>query len=141
MSISVKIITPVGVVLDKIADSLIVDTAMGEIQILPDHRPLITKIEVGSVRLLTGAKDEDIAVSTGLLQFENNNAVILIGEAINVASDARISKSISDAERSAQDVLDEIHRQGVLDQEELDRLAAKIRANINKNLEHKQKLG
>jgi F-type H+-transporting ATPase subunit epsilon len=141
MPISVKIITPTGVVLERDVDSLIIDTTMGEVQILPEHRPLIAKVEVGSARLISGSSEYDIAVSTGLLQFENNNAVVLVGEAINVASDDRISKEIADAESSAQSILDEIHRQGVLEQEELDSLAAKIRAKINKNLEHKQKFG
>ena len=141
MPISVKIITPTGVVLERDVDSLIIDTTLGEIQILPDHRPLIAKVEVGSARLAFGDSEEDIAVSTGIVQFENNSAVILVGEAINVASDDRISKEIADAESSAQEILDEIHRQGILDQEELDRLSANIRAKITKNLEHKQKFG
>ena len=135
MSIVVEIITPSGLVLSKCVDSLSVNTSSGEVHILPAHLSLITVLEVGCVKLFTTDGVEDVATSSGLLHFERDHAVILVGEAIDVMHDERIQSTIIDAERSAQDILSSIHRQGVLEQEELDRLSAHVRAQINKNLE------
>ena len=137
MSILVEIVTPVGVVCSKDVDSLILDTSEGEIQILPDHRPLISLLEVGFVRMVNGTSEEKIAISKGLLNYENNFATILVGEAIDITSSLELEQNVLAAEKSGREIFEKIHQQGILEQEELNRLEAKIRAKINKNLDKK----
>jgi F-type H+-transporting ATPase subunit epsilon len=134
MSLFVEIITPNQVLCSKEAASLIVDSSTGELEILPEHRPLIAILETGSTRLkFSNGSMETIATSSGILDFENNRAVLVVEEAVNIR-ELRTVSSIEEAKLLAKNALKMALARGNLEQNELDQLEAKIRAELNKKL-------
>lgn len=49
MTLKIEIITPEGTVYTADADSVVLPTTTGEIEVLPGHLPLITSLEAGKV--------------------------------------------------------------------------------------------
>ncbi|MDR3317307.1 MAG: ATP synthase F1 subunit epsilon [Puniceicoccales bacterium] len=134
MSIAVKIITPNQVVCSEEVAVLRVDTVMGEIEILPMHRPLIALLKVGSVRLkLWDDSIKTIATASGILKLEHDQAVLVVEEAVNV-HEIRVASSVEEAKVLAKNALKTAVTRGNLEQNELNQLEAKIRAELNKKL-------
>ncbi|MDR0590824.1 MAG: ATP synthase F1 subunit epsilon [Puniceicoccales bacterium] len=134
MSLFVEIITPGQVICSKEVASLVVDSAVGELEILPEHRPLVAILETGSTRLkFFDGTTETIATSSGILNLENNRAILMVEEAVNI-HELRIISSVGEAKLLAKNALKMAAARGNLEQSELDRLEAKIRAELNKKL-------
>jgi F-type H+-transporting ATPase subunit epsilon len=134
MSLFVEIITPGQVICSKEVASVVVDSAMGELEILPEHRPLVAILETGSTRLkFFDGSTETIATSSGILNLENNRAVLMVEEAVNI-HELRVISSIEEAKLLAKNALKTAVARGNLEQSELDRLEAKVRAELNKKL-------
>ena len=65
MSLTLEIVTPVGVVYRKgELDAVTLPASDGEIQILPGHIPLITILDAGAVLAISGGSEESIAVKS-----------------------------------------------------------------------------
>jgi F-type H+-transporting ATPase subunit epsilon len=134
MSLFVEIITPNQVVCAKEVTSLVVDSSMGELEILPEHRPIVAILETGSTRLkLQNGNIETIATSSGILNLENNRATLVVEEAVNI-HELRTVSSIEEAKLLAKNALKVSVARGNLEQKELDQLEAKVRAELNKKL-------
>ncbi|MDR1435215.1 MAG: ATP synthase F1 subunit epsilon [Puniceicoccales bacterium] len=134
MAITVEIITPNQVICSEEVSSLTVDTTMGEIEILPMHRPLITLLEVGSARLkLPNGLIKTIATSSGILKLENDRAVLTVEEAVNVHG-LCVASSVEEARILAKNALETTVMRGNLEQNELERLEAKVRSELTKRL-------
>jgi F-type H+-transporting ATPase subunit epsilon len=135
MAISVEIITPNQVICSEEVSSLTVETAMGEIEILPMHRPLITLLEVGSAHLkLLNGLIKTIATSRGILKLENDRATLVVEEAVNIHG-LRAATTAEHAQTLAKEALKVTISQNNLEQNELEQLEAKIRAELNKKLQ------
>lgn len=133
MSLQVEVVTPARTITAKEVASLAVDTTMGEIEILPGHRPLMTLLETGSARLrFADGHTEIIATSSGILHLENDAAVMVVQEAVDVHH--LEIQELEDAKILAQKALQEVVTQGNLDQNALDQLSAKVRSELLKKL-------
>jgi F0F1-type ATP synthase epsilon subunit len=108
---------------------------MGEIEILPEHRPIVALLEVGSTHLkLPNGQTETIATSSGILKLENDRAILVVEEAIDIHG--LLSTATAEyAKILAKEALKATINQGNLEQNELDQLEAKIRAELNKKLQ------
>jgi ATP synthase F1 epsilon subunit len=134
MSLFVEIITPDRVICAKEVASLAVNSGMGELEILAEHRPLVAILETGSTRLkFFDGSTETIATSSGILNLENNRAVLVVEEAVSI-HELRVISSVEEAKLLAKNALKMAVARGNLEQAELARLEAKIRAELNKKL-------
>ena len=133
MALSVEIVTPAQVFSFEQVVSLTVDTSMGEIEILPNHRPLIATLEIGSARMrFADGRSESIAISSGILHLEADYVSLVVEQAIDVKK-VEISE-IDDAKTLAQQALKQAVDQGNLEQSELELLSAKVRSELLKKL-------
>lgn len=100
---SVDVLTPYKVLAKNVqADSLLVPTSSGEINILRDHTHLITKLDIGALTIFGGPDDPDraFAITNGVCKVMKHKVVILtqVGtEASNIDID-RAKASLKNAE-------------------------------------------
>lgn len=76
--IDVKIITPTDVVFSGVVDSINITTSAGEITILPNHAPLISKIDGGKAKLRTEEGEQAYTIGEGVLEIRQNSEVIIL---------------------------------------------------------------
>jgi F-type H+-transporting ATPase subunit epsilon len=87
---TVDILTPAKVVAkDLPAESLLIPTVKGQINVLEGHTHIVSKLETGMVSLFGGADDADrfFSVTTGVCKVLDNKIIILANtseEAINI---------------------------------------------------------
>jgi F-type H+-transporting ATPase subunit epsilon len=135
MALFVEIMTPNRVICSKEVASLVVDSALGEMEILPEHRPIIALLEVGSTRLkLPDGQVEIIATSSGILKLENDRVILVVEEAVDIHG-LRAATTAEHAKTLAKEVLMATINRGNLEQSELDQLEARVRAELNKKLQ------
>ena len=77
MSLNVRVITPDKVVWDATVEELILPSSTGQIGILTDHAPLLTALDIGVMRLKSGAGWSSIVVMEGFAEVEDNKVTIL----------------------------------------------------------------
>jgi F-type H+-transporting ATPase subunit epsilon len=135
MTLFVEIITPHRVIYSGKVASLVVNSALGEMEILPEHRPIVSLLEVGSARLkLPNGQTETIATSSGILKLENDRAILVVEEAVDIHG-LPSAATAENAKTLAKEALKTTINQGNLEQNELEQLEAKIRAELNKKLQ------
>jgi F-type H+-transporting ATPase subunit epsilon len=76
-----RIITPEEMVYDGEANLVIARIADGEIGVLVDHAPLVSKVEIGDVRIREGEDWRVYATSDGFFKVSENLVQILVEEA------------------------------------------------------------
>lgn len=103
-----KIITPERIVLEGEAVSLSVMTENGEITILPGHIPLASLLKAGEMRVKTlGGKEELLAVSTGLIEVQPHNQIVILAQTAERSEELELAK-IEEAKRQAEEALKNI---------------------------------
>ena len=111
------------------ADMIIAPGEAGELGILPEHAPLLTRIKPGTVRIQQGGEDtEVIYVSGGMMEVQPDRVTVLADTSIR-AHDLDEAKAL-EAERQAKEAL--TNRTGALEvakaQAELAEAAAQLAA-------------
>jgi F-type H+-transporting ATPase subunit epsilon len=111
------------------ADMVIAPGEAGELGIMPEHMPLLTRIKPGTVRIQQGGQDtEVIYVSGGMMEVQPDGVTILADTSIR-AHDLDEAKAL-EAERQAKEAL--ANRTGALEvaraQAELAEAAAQLAA-------------
>ena len=111
------------------ADMIIAPGEAGELGILPEHAPLLTRIKPGTVRIQHGGQDtEVIYVSGGMMEVQPDRVTVLADTSIR-AHDLDEAKAL-EAERQAKEAL--TNRTGALEvakaQAELAEAAAQLQA-------------
>lgn len=103
MKLQLEVITPTKVVLSEEVDEITINTATGEISILPNHIGLLTKLVPGEMVIRTGSKTQSFAVTGGFLEISNNKISILADYAVR-AADIEIAK-VKEAKEQAEKVM------------------------------------
>ena len=111
------------------AEMVIAPGEAGELGILPEHVPLLTRIKPGTVRIQTGGQDtEVIYVSGGMMEVQPDRVTVLADTSVR-AHDLDEAKAM-EAERKAKEAL--ANRTGALEvakaQAELAEAAAQLSA-------------
>ncbi len=107
-NLTYKIITPERIVLEGEATSLSVMTENGEITILPGHIPLASLLQAGEMRVKTAnGKEELLAVSTGLIEVQEHNQVVILANSAERSEELELVK-IEEAKQKAEDALKNI---------------------------------
>lgn len=81
----VVVVTAQKQLLDQECQSVVLPTAMGQIEVLTDHAALLTKLALGTIRLQQASQNPvTLSITAGLAQVKNNHIHILaeINEAI-----------------------------------------------------------
>lgn len=75
---TVDIFTPSKVIAREVpADTLLVPTVRGQINILPEHTHLVTQLDTGSLECLTPSGGNEFFVTTGIVKVLKNKVTIL----------------------------------------------------------------
>jgi F-type H+-transporting ATPase subunit epsilon len=110
------------------AERVVAPGEAGELGILPEHVPLLTRIRPGTVRIVNGNDEEVIYVSGGMMEVQPDGVTVLADTSIR-AHDLDEAKAM-EAERLARDAL--ANRTGKLEvaqaQAELAQAAAQLAA-------------
>jgi len=94
------------------ADMVIAPGEAGELGILPEHMPLLTRIKPGTVRIRrAGAEEEVIYVSGGMMEVQPDMVTVLADTSVR-AHDLDEAKAL-EAKRRAEEALSD--RSGALD--------------------------
>ena len=97
---TVDIYTPDKIVAENVpADTLLVPTVKGEVNILPDHTHLITKIDTGIMKVNRGSSGQNFLLTTGILKILGNKVTILaqVAEPDNKIDGHRAKEALSKA--------------------------------------------
>ena len=128
----VNILTPTKKLGDAIpADSLLIPTVNGQINVLPEHSHLISVLDTGILTLINGNSSEKFAVTTGTIKVFNDEIIILaqVAEKAGEIDITRAEKALKNAEISLPSCKDEAEI--VKYQRKL--MRAKLRIELAKN--------
>jgi F-type H+-transporting ATPase subunit epsilon len=93
------------------AEMVIAPGEAGELGILPEHIPLLTRIKPGTVRIRNGNEEEVIYVSGGMMEVQPDRVTVLADTSVR-AHDLDEAKAM-EAERLAKEAL--VNRTGKLE--------------------------
>lgn len=82
-SIKVQILTPDGSKFDGDASGVIVPGVNGSFEVRHNHAPIVSTLEIGSLKLKTADSSTLFAVSGGTIEVSNNVASIIVESAEN----------------------------------------------------------
>lgn len=98
-----EIVTPEKIIYSGEVDEIIINTADGEIAILPHHVNLMTKVLPGEMTLKTGSKTQHMAITGGFLEVSNNKITLLADYAVQ-AEEIQVNKAL-EAQKRAEEIL------------------------------------
>ncbi|CAN5206380.1 hypothetical protein BH24ACT19_BH24ACT19_15920 [soil metagenome] len=104
-----RVITPERVIYDGEVDMVIARIADGDIGVLVDHQPLVSTVEIGTVRINQDDERYVYATSDGFFKVSENLVQILVEEAVSpdeIDVDAAESR-VEQAENELSEVSDE----------------------------------
>lgn len=81
-------------------DAVVAPSVLGQVTILPEHRPLLAELEAGPIILKSGGSSEAFAVSGGFIEVAADQVTILADTAEKKAEidTSRAQAAIKDAE-------------------------------------------
>ena len=87
--LTLKVITPLKIILETECDAVFSTAVDGEFGVLPGHIPMTTTLGVGYTKYLIGKEEKYLTTLGGIFQVDNDNVTILaeiaeIGEEIDV---------------------------------------------------------
>ena len=74
---NLQVVTPEGVRFEGDAISVRVNTTMGEIEILPDHEPLISALDIGVAAVRTPTGQHTFAMNLGYVEVLDNHVELV----------------------------------------------------------------
>jgi len=87
MTMHVDIVSAEAEIFSGRATMLFAPAVMGEVGVMPQHAPLLTKIKPGEVRVLIDGKEEELFyVSGGMLEIQPSGVTILADTALRADS-------------------------------------------------------
>ena len=110
------------------ADMVIAPGEAGELGVLPEHMPMLTRVKPGTIRIQKGGDEEIIYVSGGMMEVQPDRVTVLADTSVR-AHDLDEAKAM-EAERLAKEAL--ANRTGAMEiakaQAELAEAAAQLSA-------------
>lgn len=132
MALILKIIVPEKTVFEGEVTSVILPTALGEIEILEGHLPIIGILEPGTVFYKEGGNMIPMAIDTGFFRLRGSELLLLTEAAIDVQ--VLDESSIDAAIQRAQEALEKAKTEKAVDDEELERLDKIFRFQVAQKL-------
>ena len=97
-------------------EMLVATTPIGEIGILTNHHPLVTKIAPGGLKLTYPDKTEEILFASGGYLEVNNNKAIMLADTVTNIEDIQIEEARAAKERAQKMLLtakDDVEREAL----------------------------
>ena len=116
----IDVYTPTGKYLSTDADFLKVKSPLSVLGILPNHAPLITTLEICKMTIRIGNKEDNYAISGGVMHIKKDHNVVLMLDAIESVEEIDLERAL-EAKRRAEERLSS--------QEEVDVTRAKAALN------------
>lgn len=109
MSLHVELVTPERILFKTEAERITLPTSEGEITVLPNHAPLVTKLIAGMATLVTQKGTEYVAVSGGFIEIQSDNRVRILADTAERENELDLS-AIQTARERAEGVMRETVR-------------------------------
>jgi len=87
-TVSLRILTPEGVLYEGAVDWVQAPLEDGLIGIWPGHAPLVGAVARGRVRFATGGEQHEMAVGEGVLRVDEEGCAILVGALLSMETPA-----------------------------------------------------
>ncbi|PZU95998.1 MAG: F0F1 ATP synthase subunit epsilon [Pseudanabaena sp.] len=102
MTLTVKVISPDQMILDTVAEEVILPSSTGQLGILTDHAPLISALETGVLRFRKDKAWGAIALTGGFAEVEENEVTVLVrsGELGSTIDPEEARKRLQSAEQA-----------------------------------------
>ena len=102
-----EIVTPEKIIYSGEIDEITINTADGEIGILPHHVNLFTKVLPGELRIKIGGKQQYLAITGGFLEVvndKNETKISILADYAVRAEEIEVEKAIA-AQKRAEEIL------------------------------------
>jgi F-type H+-transporting ATPase subunit epsilon len=76
-TLTLKIITPERVVLDKPVEQVVARGMDGEFSILPGHEPFVSTLAIDVLRFIANGEEDAAAIMGGVLEVRNNEITVI----------------------------------------------------------------
>jgi len=76
-SLTLEVVTPLGVVLSEKVDEVVAPSVQGEFGVLPGHLPMLAALQVGLLHFTKGNDTTDVAVGTGFAEVLQDKTLVL----------------------------------------------------------------
>ncbi|MDR2982552.1 MAG: ATP synthase F1 subunit epsilon [Puniceicoccales bacterium] len=125
MSLTIEIVTPERKAFSGPADSVIVPTAEGQIDVLPGHIPLTAIVEPGEIIVVNGTATEKLVVDKGFVR--------VLGDTVSILTEAAIDENkidldaVAEAEKRAEAALNEARTHKDIDPAEIEKMEQILR--------------
>ncbi|MGB5893730.1 MAG: F0F1 ATP synthase subunit epsilon [Ignavibacteriaceae bacterium] len=90
--INLEIITPEKIIYKDSVDSITVPGTKGMFQVLKDHAPLMSTIEIGVITLKKNDENTYLTTAGGTMEVLNNN-VLILADSVEVINDIDIERA------------------------------------------------
>ncbi len=98
----VEIVTPRSQVFSGEASMVNLPGVTGPFQVLYNHAPILTQLDVGDIRILEGdQREHHFATSGGFVEM-NNNRLTIIAETVEAAEDINLTRAEGSRARAAE---------------------------------------
>lgn len=101
--IRLDIVTPAGLLMSENVALLNLPAALGSMGIMANHAPLMTTLEIGTIKYVQDGRDHFLAVHGGFAEVKDN-VVIVLADAAEKAEDIDLARAEASQQR-AQDRL------------------------------------
>lgn len=99
MTLHLEIITPEKIAYQDDVDEVVVPSVGGQLTLLPNHVPILTKIAPGELMVKKQGKEQFLAITSGFLELSNNSISILADYAVR-SEEINIQKAKEAQERA-----------------------------------------
>ena len=89
----IDVYTPTGKYLSKDADFLKVTSSLSVLGIMPDHAPLITTLEICKMTIRNGGKEDNYAITGGVMHIKKDHNVVLMLDAIESVEEIDLDRA------------------------------------------------
>lgn len=97
--IRLDIVTPAGLLMSENVASLNLPATLGSMGVLKNHAPLMTTLEIGTVKYTKGGADHYLAVHGGFAEVKDN-VVIILADSAEKAEEIDISRAEAAKQRA-----------------------------------------
>lgn len=98
--IYVELITPERLAFGDTVDMVVAPGVDGEIGILPQHAPLLTRLGLGELRLKKGNDVKHVAISGGFMEVQKGSHVKVFAETAEMAEEIDVERARLAVERA-----------------------------------------
>jgi len=107
--LQIEVVSPDGLILRDSIDEATLPGSRGELGILSGHRPLLTTLKPGALRLRRGNRDDFYAVSGGFAEIHEDR-IVVIADAAEHAAKIDIQRAQKARERAEAELRESVRR-------------------------------